>query len=235
MVRLFCSGEPVKRILAPLLIGLIGAAILVALGTWQLQRLTWKRSVLSEIEATIGGAPMPLPRLMSPADQKYMPVTLEGTVEDSALYVLVSVKKRGAGWRVISPFTTKEGRRVLLDRGFIRTDKKSAPRMTGSASVEGNLHWPDDRNPSTPDNDLAGNIWFARDLAQMAEVLDTEPLLVVARSMSPVDSGMTPLPVDTAGIPNDHLQYVITWFSLATIWILMTGVWIRRRTTGMEG
>ena len=38
----------------------------------------------------------------------------------------------------------------------------------------------------------------------------------------------TPLPVDTAAIPNDHLQYAITWFSLAAIWIAMSIAFILR-------
>jgi len=37
------------------------------------------------------------------------------------------------------------------------------------------------------------------------------------------------LPVDTARIPNDHLQYAITWFSLAAIWLGMSLFFLRRR------
>ncbi|WP_299930122.1 SURF1 family protein [uncultured Pelagimonas sp.] len=217
-----------KRLIAPLLIGLIGATILVALGTWQIQRLSWKSDILAEIDQKIAGDPQPLPRVISPSEQRYMPVTMAGTIETGALFVLVSVKRRGPGWRVISPFTTDDGRRVLLDRGFVPTDAKGAPLATGPATVLGNMHWPDDRNSSTPDNDITNNTWFARDIQQMAETLDTEPLLVITRELSPADKGMTPLPVDSSGVANDHLQYAVTWFSLAGIWILMTGVWIRR-------
>ncbi|WP_299934808.1 SURF1 family protein [uncultured Pelagimonas sp.] len=217
-----------KRLIAPLLIGLIGAAILVALGTWQIQRLSWKSDILAEIDQKIAGDPQPLPRVISPSEQRYMPVTMAGTIENGALFVLVSVKRRGPGWRVISPFTTDDGRRVLLDRGFVPTDAKDAPLAAGPATVLGNMHWPDDRNSSTPDNDIPNNTWFARDIQQMAETLDTEPLLVITRELSPADKGMTPLPVDSSGVANDHLQYAVTWFSLAGIWILMTGVWIRR-------
>ncbi|WGW03498.1 SURF1 family protein [Tropicibacter oceani] len=219
-----------KRILAPLLFGLIGAAILVALGTWQMQRLDWKRGILAEIDDRIAGTPAPLPRMISPSDQKYMPVTLTGTIEDKALFVLVSAKVVGAGWRVISAMTTADGRRVLLDRGFVPVADKSAPPRPDPVTVLGNLHWPDDRNASTPDNDEAKNTWFARDIARMAEVLDTEPLLVIARDITPPDPGLTVLPVDSAGIPNDHLQYAITWYSLAVVWLLMTGALIWRRS-----
>lgn len=217
-----------KRLIAPLLIGLVGTAILIALGTWQVQRLAWKQGVLNEIELVIASDPIPLPRVIAPTEQRYMPVQASGTLNEGALFVLVSIKSRGPGWRVISPLTTDEGRRVLLDRGFIPTAKKSAPLYAGPIEMTGNLLWPDDRNSSTPQNDVAGNIWFARDVQQMAETLDTEPLLIVARSLSPADKGMTLLPVDISGIPNDHLQYAITWFSLAGIWLIMTGVWLRR-------
>ncbi len=228
MWRVFFVGADVTRFIAPLLIGLIGAAILVALGTWQIQRLTWKSAILDEIDTVIAGEPQILPRVISPSEQRYLPVTLDGTLDSGALYVLVSVKRRGPGWRVISPFTTTDGRRVLLDRGFIPTEAKSAALASGPAHVLGNMHWPDDRNSSTPENDVANNTWFARDIQQMSEALDTEPLLIITREMSPADKGMTPLPVDSSGVANDHLQYAVTWFSLAGIWILMTGVWIRR-------
>ncbi|MCT4609579.1 MAG: SURF1 family protein [Pelagimonas sp.] len=222
------------RLIAPLFIGLFGAAILIWLGSWQMQRLEWKQGILSEIDSTISGEPQGLPQAISPTEQRYLPVSIEGAVEGKNLYVLVSRKNVGAGWRVISAFQTSDGRRLLLDRGFIPHTQKSTQLYSGQAQVLGNMHWPDDRNSSTPENDLSGNTWFARDLAQMADVLKTAPVLVVARSMTPADTGVTPLPVDSAGIPNDHLHYAITWFSLAVVWLFMTGVWIWRRLTGKD-
>ena len=217
------------RYLAPLLFGLIGAGILVGLGLWQMQRLSWKEGVLAEIEDRIGGDARPLPVMVDPEAQRYQPVALEGEILPGALRVLVSRKQIGAGYLIVSPFRTEDGRLVLLDRGFTRDENKDAARRSGPAEVLGNLHWPDDRNSSTPENDTATNTWFARDIGPMAEALDTEPLLVVAREVTPADPGVTPLPVSTAGIPNDHLQYAITWFSLAVIWLAMTTYWIFRR------
>ncbi|SNS66028.1 surfeit locus 1 family protein [Antarctobacter heliothermus] len=223
-----------NRYTAPLVLGLTGIAILLWLGTWQIQRLAWKQDILSEIETTIADAPQPLPRLIDPDAQRYQPVELTGEMGGDALAVLVSVKHRGAGWRFISAFQTDDGRRILLDRGYVPVDQKDLPLYAGPATIRGNLHWTDDRNSSTPANDPAKNIWYARDIGPMAEALDTEPLLVIVRDMSPADPGVTPLPVDTDGIPNDHLQYAITWFSLAAVWLIMTGVWMRRLKTGKE-
>jgi surfeit locus 1 family protein len=213
---------------------LLGAAVLLWLGFWQVDRLGQKEAILSAITATIDGAPEPLPVLVDPEAQRYQPVALEGRFGDAALFVLVSVKRQGAGWRVISPFTTSEGRLILVDRGFTPVAQKTAPQRDDSLRLTGNLHWPDDRTAATPENDPAGNIWYARDIGAMAEALQTEPLLVIARAVSPPDEGLTPLPVSTEGIPNDHLHYAATWFSLAAVWLLMTGVWIWRRHQGKD-
>ena len=187
---------------------------------------------LTEIETRIAGDAAPLPATPDAATDRYQPVVLNGTVEDRELYVLVSRKRIGAGYLLISPFVTEDGRRILLDRGFIPVDQRDADRSGGAVEVEGNLHWPDDRTSSTPANDIDGNTWFARDVAAMAEVLNTESVLVIARNMSPPDPGVTPLPVDTSGIPNDHLQYAITWYSLAVVWLIGTIalVWRLRQT-----
>lgn len=216
------------RLLFALIIGLTGTGVLLWLGTWQVERLAWKRGILAEIDARIGGVPVTLPDTPDPAADKYLPVAITGTTGAEELFVLVSQKQIGAGYRVISPFVTETGRRILLDRGFIPVAQRDSHRSNGAAQITGNLHWPDDRNSSTPENDVAGNIWFARDIPAMADKLNTEPLLVIVRNTSQTDAGVTPLPVDSSAIPNDHLNYAITWFSLAAIWASMTGFYIWR-------
>lgn len=219
-----------RRILIPLIFGLTGAAILVSLGIWQVQRLAWKEDILADIETRIAAEPVDLPQAPDPETDRYLPVSLSGEMGVDALRVLVSRKQIGAGYRVISPFEA-DGRRVLLDRGFMKVDQTIPAAPEGRVTVTGNLHWPDDRNSSTPENDVDGNTWFARDLQQMATHLDTEPILVVLREASFSDGPVSPLPVDTVAIPNDHLEYALTWFSLAGIWLIMTGylVWRMRR------
>lgn len=220
-----------KSILIPLIFGIAGVAVLVGLGKWQVERLAWKEDILADIAAHISADPVALPEVMEPERDRYLPVAVTGQIGDAALRVLVSQKQVGAGYRVISALET-EGRRVLLDRGFVKVSADIPAPPEGEITVTGNLHWPDERLSSTPENDVPGNIWFARDIAQMAEILGTEPVLVVARELSVPEAGVSPLPVDTSGIPNDHLSYAITWFSLAAIWAAMTGVFIWRQVKG---
>lgn len=210
-----------------IVIGAGGAGILLWLGFWQMQRLNWKLEVIADIDARIEASPIPLPDVLDPMADPYLPVEVRGTIAPDYLRVLVSQKEIGAGYRIISPFDMG-GRQVLLDRGFTPVDQTEIPTHVGSVTVRGNLQWPQETDDFTPEPDVAGNIWFARDVAQMAQALQTEPTLVVARQTSFNDSPISPLPVDTSAIPNDHLQYAITWFSLAAIWIVMSLAFILR-------
>ena len=196
-------------------------ALFIGLGIWQVQRLQWKEGVLAEIGARIEAQPVALPATPDPIDDKYLPVEVTGEMRDPTLRVLVSTKQSGAGYRLISPLAT-DGGDVMIDRGFIRVDQKQPPVQTGPVTVVGNLHWPDDRSGATPDNDVDNNTWFARDIPQMAEILGTRPVLVIARQIDPPQAGVAPLPVTTEGIPNRHLEYAGTWFLLALTWSVMT-------------
>lgn len=218
------------RIAVPLLIGVVGIAILLSLGIWQVQRLGWKNGVIESIDQRIAGTPTPVPVSPTKSDDLYAPVILNGQTSGPELHVLVSHKKLGAGYRVVSRFDDVSGRAFVLDLGFVPLDQKDAQRKVLRGLVEGNLNWPDDRNSSTPANDVASNVWFARDIPDMSEILGTEPVLVVLRSAADLPDKVVPLPVDSSGIPNDHLEYAITWFSLALIWLGMTAYWVWRIT-----
>ncbi len=222
-----------RRVLFLLIFGVAGLAILLSLGTWQMRRLAWKEGLLAEIDNRIAGATVPLPALPDPDQDKYLPVAITGVFDTQELHVLVSVKMVGPGYRIIAPFVTDSGRRVLVDRGFVSTEAKQAARAPGPLEVSGNLHWPDEIDGYTPEPDRNSNIWFARDVPAMAAELGTEPVLVIARSRT--DPGVTPLPVASAGIPNDHLQYAITWFGLALVWVAMTLLFLWRSRARTKG
>lgn len=214
----------------PLLLGVVGAAVLISLGVWQMQRLEWKQGILDEIDAQITGPAIALPVNADPETHRYAPVELTGTIGRPEIPVLVSVKRVGPGYRLIVPFETG-GRRILLDQGFIPLEAKDTERPAKQVTLRGNLHWPDEIDSYTPDNDLAANIWFSRDVPTLAAALNTEPLMVIAATQT--DPSVTPLPLDSNAIPNDHLNYAITWFSLAVVWLGMTAflLWRIRRTT----
>ncbi|MBD3663820.1 SURF1 family protein [Sulfitobacter aestuariivivens] len=220
-----------------IIVGLGGAAILIALGVWQVQRLAWKEGVIADIDARLKAQAVELPADPVADKHAFLPVTVTGIWRDTYVRVLVSQKVEGAGYRIISALETDTGP-ILLDHGFVPTGAQlpAAPSnpSDGTVTVTGNLQWPDETDSFTPTPDLDNNIWFARDVAAMADQLDTRPILLVAREMSESAIGATPLPVDTSRIPNNHLQYAITWFSLAALWLAMSFYFLRRRAHPSE-
>ena len=216
-----------RRYLFPLILGIVGCAILISLGLWQLQRLDWKERMLDEIRAGIEAPPVPLPDAVDPS-MKYLPVTVSGTTSGTEIDMLSGSKDQGGGYQVISRFITDDGRAILLDRGFIPQELRLQRRPPVRLTVTGNLHWPDEKGSATPAPNLDENIWFARDVPAMAQTLGTEPVLVVARQIEGDSQGATPIPVAVEGIPNNHLSYALQWFMIAAVWAGMTGVLIWR-------
>lgn len=216
-----------RRLIFPILLGLVGCAILLALGVWQMQRLAWKETMLARIEARIGGAPADLPAAPEEARDQYAPVLASGHLTGREIHVLVPQAGQSPAFRIIAALDLGT-RRIMADLGTVPETAKTAPRAAGPIRLTGNLHWPDDTTSWTPAPDLAANMWYARPVAAMAEALDTEPTLLVARSHDRPDLGTTPIPVGTSGIPNDHFGYALTWFGLAFVWAIMSAVLIRR-------
>ena len=221
-----------RSILPPLIFGIVTTAILLSLGVWQLRRMEWKEAMLAEIQAGINAAPQPIPAQVDPS-MKYMPVTVSGRTTGEEILVLSGTKKLGGGYNIISGFETDDGRRILLDRGFVTQDYRHTPRPATTLEVVGNLHWPQDKSSSTPEPDLKAGIWFARDVPAMAEMLKTEPVLVVAAQVAGDAQGVMPIPISIEGVPNSHLSYAVQWFLFAATCAGMTAwlIWsIRRRT-----
>lgn len=215
------------RILTTLILALLGAAILVSLGIWQLQRHQWKQAVLAEIETRIAAAPAALPAAPDPQTHRYRPVTVAGMILPQEIRVQASRKFVGAGYRIIAAFETEAGRRILIDRGFIAQDAAGAARPGGAAEITGNMQWPDEVDVFTPPPDRESGLWFARDVPALAEALGTEPVLIVVRHSTRPSPGLAPLPLDSAGIPNNHLGYAVQWFLMATAWVAMAGAFLR--------
>ncbi|MGV6847669.1 MAG: SURF1 family protein [Marinibacterium sp.] len=214
-----------RRTLFVLFIAVLGTATLCWLGIWQYQRMGWKRDILDQIETRIAADPIDLPDHIDPEVHKYLPVKVDGIIEPGEIGVYSSLKGSGPGYRVIAPLQVGD-RRILLDRGFVPLSLYDVLRQTGPATITGNLHWPDEVDGFTPEPDRENRTWFARDVPSIAQALGTEPVMIVAATST--DPNIIAMPVDTTGIPNDHLQYAITWFLLAIVWLGMSIYFLRR-------
>ena len=213
------------RLILAATVSLSGLAVLVSLGFWQLARLDWKESLLAEMDARLAAEPVHLPAAPTPGTDRFTAIRVTGRVEAPGIAVFGTWRGAGAGYRIINPLRTDAGRVVLLDRGVAAAPDAAARIPEERIAVEGHLDWPE--GPAAPPSEPGGT-WTTRNVDALAEALDAEPVLVVARATSDPVGAVPPVAIETAGIPNNHLAYAVQWFGLALVWAGMAGYWFWR-------
>lgn len=162
-----------------------------ALGTWQVQRLGWKTTLLARFEDRLVQPPLPLPPRIDPtaiADFDYRRVHATGTL-NHAKEMLVGPRLMDGddGFLVVTPLerTDKRGSAaILVNRGWIAKDKKDqrtrAPEALprGEVCVQGLLREPWKRNVFTPANQPGRGVWYFPDVGEMAEWAGTQAVWI---------------------------------------------------------
>jgi surfeit locus 1 family protein len=221
---------------------LMGLALLIGLGVWQLQRLQWKEGLLAEIGARTHGTPISLDKAIAIAregrDPSYYRVRVEGRFHHKLERCLYALSLDGEpGWHVITPLETVKGDMVLVDRGFVPDNLKDpSTRPLGQikdvVTVTGLVRTPETGSIFIPDNDPKTNRWFSRDLTAMAQsmfpggTVQVAPFFIEAEA-SEVPGGWPKGGQTRLDIPNNHLQYAITWFALALCLVVIYAVYVR--------
>jgi surfeit locus 1 family protein len=232
-----------KSLFWPTLWSGIGLVILLGLGTWQLARLQWKEGLIAAREAGLHSAPTDLPATLAAASAlEFHPVRAEGEfLNDHELDVNDVADNGTAGFEIVTPLRLTDGTVLLVDRGFVPTERKApetrqAGELAGPVRVTGLLRIASEGKPSwfTPDNDPARNSWFYVDIAAMAKAAGIDgPVLpfYVAADASPNPGGLPQGGRSVTDLPNNHLQYAVTWYALA---LALIAIYIRfaRRLVG---
>ncbi|KAK3924716.1 Surfeit locus protein 1 [Frankliniella fusca] len=211
-----------------------------ALGCWQVKRKAWKEDLIEHMHRRIHRNPIPLPLTMEEIDKlDYCPVTLTGTFDHSKeLYlgprsqINVENHKGGegggifstskAGYNVITPFKPNDrDYYILINRGWVPSDRKNPAhraegQISGEVTLNGIIRLPEKREPFMMKNSPEQNHWVYRDVDKMAEVAGTAPIFIDAAEDSWIPGG--PIGGQTnLSIRNEHMQYIITWFSLCAV------------------
>lgn len=217
-----------------------GLVILLGLGTWQLERLQWKEGLIAAREAGLRAAPASLPATLDAARPlEFHPLRAEGQfLNDRELYLNAQSLRGEAGFHIVTPLRLADGAVLLVDRGFVPTDRKAPPtrqagELAGSVTITGLLRLAPEGKPGwfTPDNDPARNSWFTVDIAAMARAAGVGRVLpfYVDADASPNPGGLPQGGQTPIDLPNNHLQYAITWYSLALALIAIYIRFARRR------
>ena len=126
---------------------------------------------------------------------------------------------------------------ILVNRGWIPLDARDpAVRAdglpAGMVTISGIARRPPERGWMQPDNESDANLWFWVDVAAMAEAVAVGP---VPALILEADAAGEALPIGgqtRLDIPNNHLQYAITWFAFAMILLVIYVLYHRRPNDG---
>jgi surfeit locus 1 family protein len=213
----------------PTAFAVAGLAVLVGLGTWQLERKRWKEDLIARIAARVSAAPVPLARaeeqLRSGGDVEYIRVTATGRFRHDKERYLYAPAASGLGWHVYAPLEIAPGRFLWVNRGFVPDAQKDpatrrAGQVAGDVEVRGLVRRPAAGGWFTPDNDPARNVWHWPDVSALQASAfgqgGTAVPVTVDADAEPAPAGGLPRGgVTRLAIPNRHLEYALTWYGLA--------------------
>jgi len=226
------SGRGGRTRLGLLLPTLVAFVILIGLGVWQIERKAWKEGLIADLTQRLAAPPQALPPprdwpALDAARDEYRRVsftaqfdnTNEALVFASASGFRPDVSDSGPGYWVFTPAQLADG---SIDA---RKDPKTrnAGEVSGPVALVGVMRWSDSRHWFTPSDDAAHNLWFTRDPAAIAaakglgkEAGSVAPFYV--EQESPAPPGGLPQPGKlVVSLPDNHLQYALTWFGLAAV------------------
>lgn len=198
--------------------------LLVGLGVWQLQRLTWKTEKIAEITAQMAKAPVPLPeKITAPSEWEYRRVTMAGQFLSAHEFLVQPRVLDGiTGYHMVVPFQRLSGEIVMVNRGWISdTELKKASRPSGVIQIEGILHQPQ-TTYFTPANAPAKNNWYSIDTDAMGSAAHLQNISPVVVHVATKQDGVYPLGGKIqVTLPNDHRQYAIFWFVMSFVFLLI--------------
>ncbi|KAI7875111.1 SURF1-domain-containing protein [Lichtheimia hyalospora FSU 10163] len=215
------------------------------LGTWQVQRLRWKVNLIQDLHDRMAMRAIPLPRRINKdalPDYEYRKVAVDGVFQHDK-EILLGPRTRGdgqVGYFIITPLVRENGTTILVKRGWVSMAKKERHTRPDSLTqgivhVEGLLRTSERTNTFTPNNDPVRNQWYWADVDAMANITGAEPMLVErvtdkssSTDFSLIDCGIPVGRLPSVEIRNNHLEYIITWYSLSIATSIMLWRLLRR-------
>jgi cytochrome oxidase assembly protein ShyY1 len=226
-------------------------ALCIGLGLWQLQRRVEKHALIAALDERLAAAPVPLPpssqwTALTSTKDEFRRVSFTATYEprlDAMVYSSGSAIRAdisGPGTWAFIPARLPSGETLAINAGFVPNtmqdrnvqDRAVAQLITGRpVAMTGYIRFPEAGGILTPDVEHAKRLWFARDHLAMAQAFGWDkvaPFYIDLESPVPANGIPKPGPLQVQ-LRDEHMQYAITWFTLAGAVMIAFGVWLRRK------
>lgn len=226
----------------PSLLALAAFMVLIGLGTWQIERKSWKEALIASLVQRLAAAPEALPpperwAALDPANDEFRRVAFAvapAADKDALVYATGSTFRpdvSGPGYWVFTPVAVA-GAVVVVNRGFVPEGQQAAyAPVSGNVQMIGALRWPEPRGWFTPKDDPARNLWFVRDHLAMADAKGwgrVAPFYIELETPSG-GAGLPRAGRLSPNLSNHHLQYALTWYALAAALAIIFALWMRSR------
>jgi surfeit locus 1 family protein len=232
---------------------LVMVALFIGLGVWQLQRRVWKHALIAALTERLAAAPVPLPPAsqwgaLRPDQDEFRRVSFSATYQalpDAMVFSSGSAIRpdvSGPGTWAFIPARLASDEIVVVNAGFVQNtmqergqeDRAVKPLISGEpVTLTGYIRFPESAGLLTPDANPAKRLWFARDHLAMARALGwsgaggpVAPFYIDLEQPVPATGIPKPGPLEVH-LPDEHMQYAITWFSLAIAVVIAFIVWLR--------
>ncbi|MBB4374855.1 surfeit locus 1 family protein [Bradyrhizobium sp. cir1] len=208
-------------------LSLTAFVLLIALGVWQIERRAWKLALIDRVEQRVHAPAQPIPvpaawPTVTAASDEYRHVSVTGRFLHDRETLVQAVTEEGPGYWVLTPLQRGDGTQVLVNRGFVPTDRRDASTRQagnpeGPVEITGLLRVTEPKGGFLRTNVPQHNRWYSRDVAAIAAahgLHDVAPFFVDADAGSQSAGG----PIGGLTVirfPNNHLIYALTWFALA--------------------
>jgi surfeit locus 1 family protein len=230
----------------PTLFTVPAVLLMLAFSVWQLERLAWKEGLLDKLHTRTTAQPVSLAQLSGdPAQDEYRQVRLRGHFDHSHELDLIARSLNGnVGYQIVTPFVLEDGSgTVLVNRGWVPDDKRDPAsraqgQIAGTTEVVGILRQSQKPGWITPDNDPAKNVWLYVDVPAMLKAAGAAKAASpywLAADATPNPGGLPIGGQTRIDLPNDHLQYAITWFAFAVTLIVIYLVYSRKLALKEQG
>ncbi len=217
--------------------------ILLSLSLWQLNRYFWKVDLLQNVADQMSQEAEAFPSGEFDLDTwVYRRVAITGTYDHSKeIHLFAHTVKGLKGFQIITPFTLSGSDEVVLvNRGWVPerlkdAEHRSEGNVSGEVTVSGVIRAPWTKSYDfLPGSNAETNVWLYGELDQMAAHLNlkVKPVFVELDDLE-VPGGWPKGGQTRVTVPNNHVEYSLTWFGLALAMAVIYGLYgVRRARKG---